>query len=156
MKSKLVDVSVCLYVCVYVVITLLVLPGSLGQALLGFPPTPLFEWSQSFCPYTGHTTYSMGTETNKNDKQATIYRFLSFPSMVTKNRLIKGCKEEAVELGGGEGVLDLILGSGMGNYIFRLLGGGIIYFLLPLQSMSVEFTQHQYSLKYKVSLVQFM
>ncbi len=64
--------------------------------------------------------------------------------MVTNNWLIEGCKEEVVvvELGGGGRTEDLILGSGMGNYIFRPLGGGLIYFLLPLQSMSVEFAQH--------------
>ncbi len=61
MKSKLIDVSVCMYV----VNTLLVLPGSLGQAY----HLPLYlNGANHFAPYTGHTTDSMGIGTNQKVK----------------------------------------------------------------------------------------
>ncbi len=53
-------------VCMYVVSTILVLPGGLGQ---GFPP-PFYSngANNNVAPYTDHTTYSMGTWTNQKNK----------------------------------------------------------------------------------------
>ncbi len=48
-------------------------PGTTRWHRPGFPPTPLFEWSQQFCPYTGHTIYSIGTGTNQKDKYTLSY-----------------------------------------------------------------------------------
>ncbi len=110
---------VCMYVCIYVVST----PCTTKWSRPGFPPTPLFELSQYVCPYTGLTTYSMGTGTNPEGPNR-LHSIGSFHG----NQRLKGARRRVLNWERGGGDLDLILGSGMGNYIFRLLGVANLFF----------------------------
>ncbi len=104
MNSKL--VHICLYVCRYVVSTLLLLPGDIGQT---FHPPLYSNGANNVAPKQGIPSIQWGQGLTRRTNT------LQVPSMVTKSGLIEGSTEEGVELMGVGGHLDLILSSGMGN-----------------------------------------